>query len=153
MQTWFLCFTAEFSADPVLCSFLQPGLTWQKKTPHSPYRGFTDDSVPIPEENRRTAAQKCIQLEYLLSQICIFCPVLCRRTITQCTSLTEIWQRLWAWFGLQYEPPADAAEVHDLDDVQPEDRAGVHNQVWSEVPQEPVSMTSRRRTSQGLAVM
>ena len=49
------------SLDQSFAPFLVDGFTWNKKTAADPLRGFNDDIEPIPEPQRRTAAQKVTQ--------------------------------------------------------------------------------------------
>ena len=62
------------SLDPNFAPYLIDGVTWSKKTTTAPLRGFEDDNEPIPEAQRRTAAQKVTQLELLLGQIANYLP-------------------------------------------------------------------------------
>ncbi|MCG8078347.1 MAG: hypothetical protein JAY75_19160, partial [Candidatus Thiodiazotropha taylori] len=57
------------SLDPYFADFLVEGVTWQKKTATTSFRGFTNDGADVPEENRRTTKQKATQLELMLGQI------------------------------------------------------------------------------------
>ena len=76
--------------------------TWLKKTSTTPLRGFTDDTEPIPEASRRTAAQKLTHLELMLGQIANYCPIISRNTIVKnSTSVNQIWQAIRLHFGFQ----------------------------------------------------
>lgn len=90
------------SLDPYFADFLVEGVTWQKKTATTAFRGFTNDGADVPEENRRTAAQKATQLELMLGQIANFCPIISRNTIVRnSTSMSSIWQSIRQHFGFQ----------------------------------------------------
>ena len=79
-----------------------PFFDWQKKSAADPLRGLTDDVDPIPEAQRRTAAQKVTQLELMLGQIANFCPVTSRNTIVKnSTSVLCIWQSIRLHYGFQ----------------------------------------------------
>ena len=98
------------SLDPNFAPYLIDGVTWSKKTTTAPLRGLEDDAEPIPEAQRRTAAQKATQLELLLGQIANYCPVISRNTIVKnSTSLSTIWQAIRAHFGFQ------STDAHFLD--------------------------------------
>ena len=88
--------------DKNFAGFVVDGLTWLKKTSGAPLRGFTDDNEPIPEEQRRTAAEKVTRLELMLGQIANFCPILSRNTIVKnSTSMSSIWQVIRLHYGFQ----------------------------------------------------
>ncbi|KAK3100661.1 hypothetical protein FSP39_023313 [Pinctada imbricata] len=90
------------SLDANFASFLVNGFTWLKKTPITPLRGLTDDGEPVPEAQRRTAAQKVMHLELMLGQIANFCPIVSRNTIVKnSTSVNSIWQSIRLHYGLQ----------------------------------------------------
>lgn len=79
---------------------------------------------PIPEAQRRTAAQKATQLELLLGQIANYCPVISRNTIVKnSTSLSAIWQAIRAHFGFQSTGAhfLDFNDIHLEPDERPED--------------------------------
>ena len=112
------------SLDPNFAPYLIDGVTWSKKTTTAPLRGFEDDNEPIPEAQRRTAAQKVTQLELLLGQIANYCPVISRNTIVKnSTSLTTIWQAIRAHFGFQSTGAhfLDFNDIHLEPDERPED--------------------------------
>ena len=75
-ENWKQNLSYVLSLDPNFASFLVPGTTWLKKSKNNPNRGFTNDATPIPESQRRTAAQKVTHLELMLGQIANYCPVI-----------------------------------------------------------------------------
>ena len=88
--------------DANFAPFLVDNFTWQKKTRANPNRGFTDDAAEIPEDRRRSAAQKVTQLELMLGQIANYCPVISRNTIIRnSTSVESIWQFIRSHYGFQ----------------------------------------------------
>jgi len=90
------------SLDNNFAPFLIDGVTWEKKSPASPVRGFADDADTVPEASRRTAAQKATHLELMLGQIANYCPIISRNTIVKnSTSMTNIWQAIRQHFGFQ----------------------------------------------------
>ena len=112
------------SLDPNFAPYLIDGVTWSKKTTTAPLRGLEDDAEPIPEAQRRTAAQKATQLELLLGQIANYCPVISRNTIVKnSTSLSTIWQAIRAHFGFQSTGAhfLDFNDIHLEPDERPED--------------------------------
>ena len=72
-EAWRQNLQYTLSLDQYFAPFLVDGFTWQKKSAADPLRGLTDDVDPIPEVQRRTAAQKVTQLELMLGQIANFC--------------------------------------------------------------------------------
>ena len=111
------------SLDPNFAPYLIDGVTWLKKTTTAPLRGFEDDADPIPEAQRRTAAQKATQLE-LLGQIANYCPVIsCNSVVRNSTSLNTIWQTICAHFGFQSTGAhfLDFNDIHLESDERPED--------------------------------
>ncbi len=91
------------SLDPNFAPYLIDGVTWSKKTTTAPLRGLEDDAEPIPEAQRRTAAQKATQLELLLGQIANYLPCYLSQhyIVKNSTSLSTIWQAIRAHFGFQ----------------------------------------------------
>ena len=90
------------SLDRNFAGFLADGVTWLKKSPGSPRRGFQDDPETVPQASRRTAQQKCTHLELMLGQIANYCPVISRNTIVKnSTSMSSIWQAIRLHFGFQ----------------------------------------------------
>ena len=63
------------SLDQNFSSFIVHGFKWTKKTVANPNRGLANDGGDVPEAQRKTATQKCIQLELMLGQIAKFCPI------------------------------------------------------------------------------
>ena len=101
-ESWRQNLQYTLALDKNFAGFLVDGLTWLKKTSCAPLRGFTDDNEPIPEEQRRTAAQKVTQLELMLGQIANFCPIISRNTIVKnSTSMASIWQAIRLHYGFQ----------------------------------------------------
>lgn len=102
------------SLDKRFTSFIQPDSSWGKKTSTNPNRGFTDDGEDVDEDLRRTATQKCAELELMLGQIANFCPIIARNSlIKQSTSLEDIWQKIRQHFGFQ----STGAHFLDLADI------------------------------------
>ena len=90
------------SLDPNFAPFLVDGVSWPKKIPSTPLRGFESDGEDVPAPQRRTAEQKVTHLELLLSQIANFCLVVSRNSITKtATSLPAIWQAIRSHYGFQ----------------------------------------------------
>lgn len=71
-EAWRQNLQYTLALDQNFAGFLIDGFTWQKKTPADALRGFVNDGADIPEDQRRTAAQKVIQLELMLGQIPTF---------------------------------------------------------------------------------
>ena len=101
-ESWRQNLQYTLALDKNFAGFLVDGLTWLKKTSGAPLRGFTDDNEPIPEEQRRTAAQKVTQLELMLGQIANFCPIISRNTfVKNSTSMASIWQAIRLHYGFR----------------------------------------------------
>ena len=84
-QLYHLSLNNDFS------TFIADDFAWQKKSVTN--RGLADDAEGTA--NRKTAVQKNIQLESMLSIIAQFCPSLLRGdVIKKSTSLKWIWQRV-----------------------------------------------------------
>ena len=82
----------HLSLNNEFAAFIADTFTWQRKSVAN--RGLTDD-VGEPAADRKTAAQKNIQLERMLGIIAQFCPALLRNEILKkSTSLKWIWQRV-----------------------------------------------------------
>ena len=112
------------SLDQNFAHFIRDDVTWQKKSAITPLRGFIDDDDPIPEDQRKTAVQKCTHLELMLGQIANFCPIISRNSIIKnSVSLNDVWQKIRQHFGFQ----STGAHFLDLDyikldpDERPED--------------------------------
>ena len=102
------------SLDSNFAPFLAPGFTWEKRTTASPTRGLIDDVDPVPEDRRKTAAQKVVQLEMMLGQIANYCTVISRNSIIKSsTSLDYVWQLIREHYGFQ----ATGAHFLDLADI------------------------------------
>ena len=66
------------------------------------HRGYQNDSDPVPENLRMTAAQKAAILKVLLGCISTFAPVISNKFITeQSTSLDSIFDRLRGHYGIR----------------------------------------------------
>ena len=101
-EAWRQNIQYTISLDPNFADFLNDQARWQKKSPTSPTRGFTDDGEDVPTARRRTAQQKCTHLDLMLGQIANFCPIISRHTIVKnSTSLTSIWQAIRQHYGFQ----------------------------------------------------
>ena len=101
-EAWRQNLQYTLSLDQNFAPFLVDGFTWNKKTAADPLRGLNDDIEPIPEPQRRTAAQKVTQLELMLGQIANFCPVISRNTVVKNSiSVSSIWQSIRLHYGFQ----------------------------------------------------
>lgn len=90
------------SLDANFAPFLVDDVTWLKKTPANPLRGMANDGEEIPENNRRTGAQKVTHLELMLGQIANYCPIISRNTfVKNSTSMNSIWQAIRMHYGFQ----------------------------------------------------
>ena len=102
LENWRQNLIYILSLDANFAPFLADGFTWLKKSAANPNRGLQADGNNIPEDRRRTAAQKKIHLELMLGQIANYCPVISRNTIVKSsTCLNDIWQAIRAHFGHQ----------------------------------------------------
>ena len=98
-QNWKQNIEFQLGADPDFARFLVPNVTWTKKSPLNPTRGFVNDPAG-PEAV--TAVRKAAQLELMLGQIANFCPVISRNTIVKdSTSMNSIWQAIRLHYGFQ----------------------------------------------------
>ena len=112
------------SLDANFAVFIDPSVTWLKKTKANNNRRFTDDGSSVPSGNRRTAVQKATHLEMMLGQIANYCPIISRNTIVKnSTSLNSIWQAIRAHFGFQTSGShfLDLAEMKLKNEERPED--------------------------------
>ena len=101
-ESWKQNLNYILSLDNNFAPFLDPSVTWTKKSRTNTNRGFTDDDEQIPSTVRRTAIQKVTHLEMMLGQIANYCPVISRNTIIKNSiSITSIWQSIRAHFGFQ----------------------------------------------------
>ena len=67
-------------------------LVFGKKTRQNPNRELTNDTSG-PEADRKTAADKCADVDFMLAQVVQFCPKIPHNDITRdCASLEEVWQ-------------------------------------------------------------
>ena len=83
----------NLSINKDFAPFLEPTFTWRKPSVTS--RGLIDDADPIPEDRRKTAAQKCIQLDHMIGYIAQFSPSLLYNDIVhRSISLESIWKRI-----------------------------------------------------------
>ena len=102
------------SLDHNFAPFLTADFTWQKKSAANPTRGLQNDTHPIPETNRKSAAQKNAQLDLMLGQIASWCPIISRNSIIKSsTSLNHIWQTIRQHYGFQ----KTGAHFLDLADI------------------------------------
>lgn len=112
------------SLDPDFTDLLKDDVTWLKKSPENPLRGFVDDATTIPVATRKSATQKVCKLELLLGQIANFCPVISRNQIIRnSTLLSNVWQSIRLHFGFQSTGGQflDIADVALQADERPED--------------------------------
>ena len=102
------------SLDHSFAIFLAVDFTWLKKSATNPNRGLQDDTDPIREANRKSAAQKNAQLDLMLGQIASWCPIISRNSIIKnSTSLNDIWQTIRQHYGFQ----KTGAHFLDLADI------------------------------------
>ena len=81
-DSWRQNLVYTLSCDEKFAIFLVDGAQWEKRTrTNAKTRGLTNDANSVPEQKRRTALQKCIDLELMLGQIANFCPVIARNSI------------------------------------------------------------------------
>ena len=81
----------RLSLNTNFTEFLAKDFKWKQECAATPTRGLKADVEPIPEANRKTAAQKNVHLDRMLKQIANFCQVITRSLILKCNSLPEIW--------------------------------------------------------------
>lgn len=94
-ENWRQNLLYTLSLDKNFAPFLVTGTWWEKKTKNTPFRGFADDDVSIPEGSRLTRMQKVNMLELMLGQIANYCPVISRnRIVKHSTSVDQIWQTI-----------------------------------------------------------
>ena len=75
-----------------------------------------NDVNDVPAAARRTAVQKCVQLDLMLGQLTNFCPVISRNSIVKhSTSLADVWQQIREHFGFQ----STVAQFLDLINLNP----------------------------------
>ena len=74
-----LCYTLWL--DTSFAPFIKDGITWQKKTEATPYRGFIDDPDGTP--NRKTKEEKCVTLNLMLGQIANYATIISRNQIVK----------------------------------------------------------------------
>ena len=85
---------------------------------------LVDDTNDVPTVARRTAVQKCVQMELMLGQIANFCPVISRNAIVKhSTSLADVWQKIREHFGFQSTGAhfLDLVNIRHEPDERPED--------------------------------
>jgi hypothetical protein len=101
-ENWRQNLIYTLSLDNNFAIFLPDDSTWEKKSAANPTRGLQNDGEPIPEGDRKTAAQKVVHLELMLGQIANFAAVISRNSIAkQSTSLKDVWQKLRQHYGFQ----------------------------------------------------
>ena len=123
-ESWRHNLQYTLSLDRNFAMFLVDGATWTKKSPANPTRGLMNDDDDLPDERRRTAAQKVAHLELMLGQIANYCPVLSRNTIVKnSTSIQSVWQAIRMHFGFQSTGAhfLDFDSIHLEADERPED--------------------------------
>ena len=109
-EAWRQNLQYTLSLDRHFASFLADDVSWLKKSPGNPLRGFQDDAESVPQASRRTPQQKCTNLELISGQIANYCPVISRNTIVKnSTSMRSIWQATRLHFGFQ------STDAHFLD--------------------------------------
>ena len=87
--------TFILTLDNNFAPYLVDMARWEKKTATTHLHGFTEDCEELKRELRKTAAQKCAQLELMLGQIANYATVISGNTITKLsTSLSDIWAKL-----------------------------------------------------------
>ena len=79
-QAWKQNLLYILSLDLNFKPFLEPGVTWTKKTSANPTRGLTSDGNDIQKRQRRTANEKAADLHLMLGQIANFCLIIARNT-------------------------------------------------------------------------
>ena len=112
------------SLDNNFAPFLLDGVTWLRKSPTTPNRGFTDGGENVPEVRRRTANQKCAHLELMLGQIANYATIISRNTIVKAsTSLNSIWTKIREHYGFQTTGSRflDLTQIRMQPDERPED--------------------------------
>ena len=80
-QAWKQNLLYILSLDLNFKPFLEPGVTWTKKTSANPTRGLTSDGYDIPKRQRRTANEKTADLHLMLGQIANFLSDYCSQYI------------------------------------------------------------------------
>ena len=99
-QNWRQNLIYTLTLDSNFAPFLGDDCLWAKKT--KSLRGFTDDSISVPPESRKSAYQKASMLDLMLGQIANFCPVISRNSIVKnATSLNDIWGKIRLHYGFQ----------------------------------------------------
>ena len=101
-EAWRQNLTYILSLDANFAVYMVDGATWRKKSTAVQNRGFTNDGDDVVAANRKTAAQKAVQLELMLGQIANYCPIISRNSIVKnSVSLPDIWQKLRQHYGFQ----------------------------------------------------
>ena len=81
--------------------YLADTVTWGKKSKANPNRNLQNDTVGDMNV-RKTAAEKSVIVDLLLSQIANFCPLIPRNDIVKdCADLNAVWQRVRLFYNLQ----------------------------------------------------
>lgn len=122
-ENWRQNLLYTLSLDKNFATFLVTGTWWEKKTKNTPFRGFADDDVSIPEGSRLTRMQKVNMLELMLGKIANYCPVISRNTIVKnSTSVDQVWQTI----RLHYRFQTTGAHFIDFDAIRydPSERPG-----------------------------
>ena len=144
-QAWKQNLLYILSLDLNFKPFLEPGVTWTKKTSANPTRGLTSDGYDIPKRQRRTANEKAADLHLMLGQIANFCPIIARNTFEKnSTSLNDIWQAIRIHFGFQ----TIGSHFLDLADIKLEP-----NEHAEDLYQRILSFTEDNLLTEGSAIM
>ena len=144
-QAWKQNLLYILSLDSNFKPFLEPGMTWTKKTSANPTRGLTSDGNDIPKQQRRTANEKAADLHLMLGQIANFCPIIARNTFEKnSTSLNDIWQAIRIHFGFQ----TTGSHFLDLADIKLEP-----NEHAEDLYQRILSFTEDNLLTEGSAII
>ena len=144
-QAWKQNLLYILSLDLNFKPFLEPGVTWTKKTSANPTRGLTSDGNDIPKQQRRTANEKAADLHLMLGKIANFCPIIARNTFEKnSTSINDIWQAIRIHFGFQ----TTGSHFLDLADIKLEP-----NEHPEDLYQRILSFTEDNLLTEGSAIM
>ena len=92
-KSWQTNILFHLSINNEWAAFIATDATWTKKSTAN--RGLVDDDNTVAANARKTAAQKNIQLEFMLQYIAQHAPVFVRGDIVKnSTSLNWIWRRI-----------------------------------------------------------
>ena len=80
--------------------FLEPAYTWSKKSVTN--RGLVSDGDGVDENRRKTAVQKCIQLDRMIGYVAQYSPsLLYNDIVNRSTSLDWVWKRIRKHYSFQ----------------------------------------------------